>query len=138
MTKPWSQYQQVVVETYNAVKAGKSSRIHVRPVPGQPFPPSMDVECSRSMRKLYPVGTRFRIYAKETDREGGKPFLSSHFSILTLRLAVRGCGVVWFGAAVLNLRPEVPDTSALPDCAMPRHGEDCDTPLGWLYWSVSG
>jgi len=34
MTKPWSQYQQVVVETYNAVKAGKSSRIHVRPVPG--------------------------------------------------------------------------------------------------------
>jgi hypothetical protein len=79
ITKPWSQYQQVVVETYHAVKSGKSSRIHVRPVHGQPFPPTMDVECSRSMRQLYPVGTRFRIYAKETDRERGKPFLYSHF-----------------------------------------------------------
>ena len=31
------------------------------------------------MRKLYPVGTKFRIHAKETNREGGKPFLYSHF-----------------------------------------------------------
>lgn len=61
MSKPWSQYQQVVVETYAGVKAGKSSRVHVRPVAGQPFPTTMDVECSRSMRKLYPVGTQFRI-----------------------------------------------------------------------------
>lgn len=75
----WSDYQQIVVETYAAVKAGKSSRIHVRPVTGQPYPTTMDVECSRSMRKLYPVGTKFRIYAKETSREGGKPFLYSHF-----------------------------------------------------------
>jgi hypothetical protein len=79
MSKPWSDYQQVVVETYFAVKPGKSSRIHVRPVPGQPYPPTMDVECSRSMRKMHPVGTKFRIYAKETDKEGGKPFLYSHF-----------------------------------------------------------
>ena len=79
MSNPWSQYQQVVVETYAAKKPGKSSRIHVRPVEGQPFPTAMDVECSRSMRKNHPVGTRFRIYAKETDREGGKPFLYSHF-----------------------------------------------------------
>lgn len=79
MTKAWSPYQQVVVETYYGVKAGKSSRIHVRPVQGQPFPPTMDVECSRSMRMLYPVGTRFRICAKETDKEGGKPFLYSRY-----------------------------------------------------------
>ena len=79
MANPWSRYQQVIVETYYAVKPGKSSRIHARPVAGQPFPQSMDVECSRSMRKEYPVGTKFRIYAKETDREGGKPFLYSHF-----------------------------------------------------------
>jgi hypothetical protein len=61
MVRPWSQYQRVIVETYAAVKAGKSSRIHVRPVAGQPFPTTMDVECSRSMRQLYPLGTRFRI-----------------------------------------------------------------------------
>ena len=79
MKQPWSQYQQVVVETYAAVKAGKISRIHVRPIAGQPFPTTMDVECSRAMRQRYPVGTRFRIYAKETDKEGGKPFLYSHY-----------------------------------------------------------
>jgi hypothetical protein len=79
MSKPWSQYQQVIVETYPGRKPGKSSLIHVRPVEGQPFPTTMDVECSRKMRKEYPVGTRFRIYAKETNREAGKPFLYSHF-----------------------------------------------------------
>src|SRR5271166_7176164 len=61
MAEPWSPYRQVVVETYCAMKAGKSSRIRVRPVKGQPFPPTMDVECSRSMRMLYPAGTRFCI-----------------------------------------------------------------------------
>ncbi len=79
MTKDWSSYRQVVVQTYEAVKTGKSSRIHVRPVPGECYPTTMDVECSRAMRKLHPIGTRFRIYAKETCREGGKPFLYCHF-----------------------------------------------------------
>eukprot|EP00873_Tetraselmis_striata_P040192 jgi/Tetstr1/460456/TSEL_005715.t1 len=78
--KPWSQYQQVIVETYAATKSGKSSKIHVRPIPGQLFPTTMDVECSRSMRTAHPVGTRFRIHVKETCREGGKPFLYSHFN----------------------------------------------------------
>jgi hypothetical protein len=79
MSQPWSQYQQVIVETYSGRKPGKSSLIHVRPVAGQLFPQTMDVECSRSMRKNHPVGTKFLIWAKETDREGGKPFLYSHF-----------------------------------------------------------
>ena len=80
MHKPWSPYRQVVVETYYAIKGGKSSRVHVRPVPGQPYPPTMDVECSRGMREAYPIGTRFRIHAKETRKEGGKPFLYSHYN----------------------------------------------------------
>jgi hypothetical protein len=79
MEKPWSPYRQVVVETYYAVKGGKSSRVHVRPVPGQPYPSTMDVECSRGMRSAYPIGTKFRIHAKETRKEGGKPFLYSHY-----------------------------------------------------------
>jgi hypothetical protein len=69
----------VVVETYSAVKSGKSSRIHVRPIAGQPYPSTMDVECSRAMREQHPVGTRFRIHAKEISREGGKPFLYSRY-----------------------------------------------------------
>lgn len=80
MANPWSLYKQVVIETYRAVKAGKSSLIHARPIEGQPYPPDWDVECSRAMRKQYPVGTRFRIFAKETNREGGKPFLYTHWS----------------------------------------------------------
>lgn len=79
MAQPWSSYSQVVVEAYYAVKGGKSSRIHVRPAADQAYQQTMDVECSRTMRKAYPVGTKFRIWAKETDREGGKPFLYSHF-----------------------------------------------------------
>ena len=78
--KPWSDCQQVVVETYEAKKHGKSSKIHVRPLEGEVFSSEMDVECSRSMRKNHPIGTRFRIYAKETSRQGGKPFLYSHFN----------------------------------------------------------
>lgn len=80
MAMPWECYHRIVVETYSAVKPGKSSRVHVRPVDGQIFPTSMDVECSREMRKKYKVGTKFRIWAKETDREGGKSFLYSHYN----------------------------------------------------------
>lgn len=80
MSKPWESYHRIIVETYSAVKPGKSSRIHVRPISGQLFPPTMDVECSREMRKAHKVGTRFRIWAKESDREGGKPFVYTHFS----------------------------------------------------------
>ncbi|SFO72688.1 hypothetical protein SAMN04488056_111188 [Cohaesibacter marisflavi] len=46
---PWSYYQQVVVETYEASRHGRGKAIHVRPVEGEAFPVTMDVECSRSM-----------------------------------------------------------------------------------------
>jgi hypothetical protein len=80
MANPWSVYTEVVVETYEAVKPGKSSRVHARPIEGQPYPATWDVECSRAMRQQHPIGTRFRIFAKETNREGGKPFLYTHYS----------------------------------------------------------
>jgi hypothetical protein len=40
----------------------------------------MNVECSRDMRTRFPIGTRFRIFAKETAREDGNPFLYTHHS----------------------------------------------------------
>ncbi len=80
MANPWGSYKQVIIETYSGLKPGKSTRIHARPIAGQPYPEDWDVECSRKMRKDFPVGTRFRIYAKETNREGGKPFLYTHYS----------------------------------------------------------
>lgn len=79
MSMPTEGYSWVTVETYSAVKSGKSSRIHVRPVAGQGYDTDMDVECARNMRKKHPVGTKFRVWAKLTDREGGKPFLYSYF-----------------------------------------------------------
>ena len=39
----------------------------------------MHVECSKKLSKNYPVGTRFRIQAKLTDREGGGEYLYSYF-----------------------------------------------------------
>jgi hypothetical protein len=75
MAKPWEQYQQVVIETYYEIKSGKSSRIHARPIAGEVFPTTLDVECSRAMRTGHPVGTRFRVWAKLTDLQGGGEFL---------------------------------------------------------------
>lgn len=75
MAKPWEQYQQVVIETYYQVKSGKSSRIHARPIDGQAFSTTLDVECSRAMRANHPVGTKFRVWAKLTDLRGGGEFL---------------------------------------------------------------
>jgi hypothetical protein len=63
MNKPWSEYQHVVVETY--CTGDRPPAIRVRPIHGQSFPITMNVECSKTMRKAYPVGTLFRIYAKE-------------------------------------------------------------------------
>jgi hypothetical protein len=80
LVNAWSQYEQVIVETYYAVKPGKTSLIHARPVRGQIFPQDWDVECSRPMRKLHPLGTKFLTHAKETNKEGGKPFLYNHYS----------------------------------------------------------
>ncbi len=35
-----TEYHHIVVETYHAVKSGKSTHIHVRPIEGQGFPTS--------------------------------------------------------------------------------------------------
>ena len=80
LSKSWSPYRQIVVETYKGPPRGAHGSIRARPVSGQFYPSTMNVECSRSMRKNYPVGTKFRIYAKEVAREGGHTFLYTHFS----------------------------------------------------------
>jgi len=74
-----SEYEWVEVETFIAPPGPHSSKLRVRPVPGGKYDPSMVVECSRELRMNYPVGTRFRLRCKLTDREGGTPFLYSYF-----------------------------------------------------------
>jgi len=81
MAKPDEPYQLVEVESYiPAAISGLHGKVHIRPCKGQDYPGTMHVECSKKLSRDYPVGTRFRITAKLTDREGGSEFLYSHYS----------------------------------------------------------
>jgi hypothetical protein len=74
------EYEEVVVESYTPnTRSGLRGPVHIRPAPGQTFPQDIHVECSKSLSQEYPVGTRFKIRAKLTSRQGGKPFLYSYF-----------------------------------------------------------
>lgn len=73
-------YVEVIVETYRSVGEGSSASIRARPVEGQGYPRTMKVECSKKMRHSYPVGTKFKITAKVTDKEGGTKFLYTNFN----------------------------------------------------------
>lgn len=78
MAKHDEPYLDVIVESYvPASTSGKHGKVHIRPVAGQSFDTSLSVECSKSLTTNYPVGTRFRLRAKLTDREGGGQFLYS-------------------------------------------------------------
>ena len=50
----------------------------VRPCVGEPFPPTMKIECARIIRS-YPTGTKLRLKVVETDKEGSRPFLYSSY-----------------------------------------------------------
>lgn len=76
---PKGHYEEVEVESYiPASTAGLHGEVHIRPMPGQGFPDDLHVSCSRSLKRDYPVGTRFIILAALTDREGGGQFLYSN------------------------------------------------------------
>jgi hypothetical protein len=72
-------YQEIIVESISYFGGGSSSSIRVRPLSCQGFPDDVYVECSKEMRTSHPVGTKFKLRAKVTTREGGKPFLYSSF-----------------------------------------------------------
>jgi len=75
-------YDIIIVESYlpNST-SGLHGSVHIRPISGQnPYMTNMHVECSKTLSKDYPVGTRFKIRAKITTREGGTPFIYSHYS----------------------------------------------------------
>lgn len=73
-------YQMVVVESFKPDSTtGLHGQVHIRPVAGQGLPTTLHVECSKQLSKNYPVGTKFRIRAKLTDREGGGEYLYSSF-----------------------------------------------------------
>lgn len=80
MAKHFEEYQLVEVESYIPENtAGLHGKLHIRPCEGQGFSANMHVECSKELSRDYPVGTRFRIKAKLTDREGSGDFLYSYY-----------------------------------------------------------
>lgn len=71
-----SKYSYIIVQSVRCNNGVQHGDIHVCPIPGQyPFTPDMFVECPKSMKTDYPVGTKFRIKAKITDKEGGELFI---------------------------------------------------------------
>ena len=67
-------YRELVVESGLDPRSGKP---RIRPVSGQAFATDMRVQCSRGLLDTgrYPIGTRFLLSARITDRQGGAPFL---------------------------------------------------------------
>ena len=81
MGKPFEPYLTVEVESYRPSRSsGLHGDVHIRPVAGKGFDPNLHVRCSKGLSENYPVGTRFLITAKLTDREGKGDFLHSHQS----------------------------------------------------------
>lgn len=74
-----SDYQRIVVETYQ--NPGKASRksIRVRPLEGQGFSAFLNVECSAEMREGHKIGTKFLLYCKLKSKNGGSLFLYSSY-----------------------------------------------------------
>jgi hypothetical protein len=66
----------VIVETFLNPGEPSSAVFRVRPIPGQAFPPSMRVQCSRAMRHAFPLGSRFRLPIRLVERYDGTKFLS--------------------------------------------------------------
>ena len=73
-----TEYRQVIIETYRHEGGGSKHSIRARPIPGQGLDHNMNVECSSSMRKKHPIGSKILIQAKITDREDGAPFLYTY------------------------------------------------------------
>ena len=81
MARDTSAYRQVVVESFIVPNsAGKHGPVQIRPIQGQAYSSTLSVQCSRRLTDTdrFPLGTRFLLLAKLTDRLGGTPFLYAY------------------------------------------------------------
>lgn len=73
-------YKEIIVESFRPTStSGLHGEVHMRPAPGQFYPQSLKVQCAKRLTRDYPVGTRFKIRVKLTDRDGEGEYLSSYF-----------------------------------------------------------
>jgi len=72
-------YVTIIAESFKPARtSGLHGKVHMRPAPGQPFGQDLMIECSKTLTSAHPVGTRFRMRVKLTDREKGGEFLYSY------------------------------------------------------------
>jgi len=84
-------YRKIVIETYGNTLDERSGAPPARPLPGQGLDTDLKIECSESMRRSHPIGTKFLIQAKLTDRQGTEFLYSSYrwsWRVLTDREAM--------------------------------------------------
>lgn len=75
-------YHSIIVESFCPVDtSGRHGSVHVRPAKRQKFSQDLFVECNKELvdTERYPVGTKFRLRVKLTDREASTPFLYSYY-----------------------------------------------------------
>lgn len=73
-------YEDVIVESFiPAQTSGLRGKVHIRPVPGGKYPVTLHVECSKRLSRDHPVGIKFKLQAKLTDREDGGEYLYSSY-----------------------------------------------------------
>jgi hypothetical protein len=72
MAKRDAPYTYIIAESTTRTATGQ---IVIRPMPGQAVPQALRVEGRKELSRDYPVGTRFRVKVKLTDREGERPYL---------------------------------------------------------------
>lgn len=77
-----TEYDHIIVESYCPKNtSGLHGPVHIRPIPNQePYHFTLHVQCSKALSEDYPVGTKFRIKAKLTQRENGGEFIYSRYS----------------------------------------------------------
>ena len=75
------EYEEIIVESFiPTTRENSHNKVRIRPAFDQGvFKTTMRVQCSRDLRKDYPVGTRFRIRAKLI-RSGDTEYISSHYT----------------------------------------------------------
>ena len=80
MAKETAPYKDIIVESYvSANTSGLHGAIHIRPIAGQGYRTDLRVQCPKELSTKYPVGTKFKIKAKLTDRQGEGEFLYSSY-----------------------------------------------------------
>jgi len=79
--KSKSKYIEITVESFIPEDLSvKHGDVHIRPVKGEVYETELFVACSKSLSYDYPVGTKFKLNVKLTQKEDGAYYLYSHYS----------------------------------------------------------